>query len=211
MFPFKRIINLMKTSLIAFSYICFALIGITTSAAVPEPVLDTSGQKLTTGVKYYILPVVKSGGLTLESTGNKSCPISVVQSKFKDGNGDTVTFTPYNAKDGAILTSTDLNIITTPIKSPCGPSFVWRLLKESTGLWFVALGGVEGNPGADTIVNWFKIEKAGKHYVLSFCPSVCKCNTLCRELGIYVDGVDKHLALSDKVTPFKVMFKRAQV
>jgi len=27
---------------------------------------------------------------------------------------------------------------------------------------------------------WFKIEKADEDYVLSFCPSVCKCHTLCR-------------------------------
>ncbi|XP_057443454.1 kunitz trypsin inhibitor 5-like [Lotus japonicus] len=206
----------MKTSLIAFSFICFTfttelLIGLTIAAA-PEPVLDTSGQKLRTGVNYYILPVLrgKSGGLTVESTGNKSCPPNVVQAKLEVWNGTPVTFTPYNAKDGVILTSTDLNIKSFPIKSPCGPSFVWKLQKELTGVWFLVTGGVEGNPGADTIVNWFKIEKAGKDYVLSFCPSVCKCNTLCRELGIYIDGKDKHLALSDKVPSFKVMFKRAE-
>ncbi|XP_057443452.1 kunitz trypsin inhibitor 5-like [Lotus japonicus] len=201
----------MNTSkLLAFSFICFVLI-VLTSAAAPEPVLDISGQKLSTGVSYYILPVLrgKGGGLTLASRGNTSCPLYVVQEKLEVLKGHAVTFTPYNAKDGVIFTSTDLNIISSPRKSPCATSPVWKLHKVLTGVWFLGTGGDEGNPGADTIVNWFKIEKSGQDYVLSFCPSVCKCNTLCRELGIYIDGGKKHLALSDKVPSFKVMFKRA--
>ena len=70
---------------------------------------------------------------------------------------------------------------------------------------------MEGNSnvmGACLVVNWFKIEKAEKDYVLSFCPSFAQ--TLCRELGLYVgDDGNKHLSLSDKVPSFKVMFKRA--
>ncbi|KAL5081256.1 hypothetical protein RYX36_009677 [Vicia faba] len=69
--------------------------------------------------------------------------------------------------------------------------------------------GVEGNLGIDTGVNWFKIEKSDKG-VLSFCPSVCKFYTLCRELGLYVDdNWNKHLARSGQVPPFRVAFRRA--
>ncbi|TKY44936.1 Kunitz-type trypsin inhibitor KTI1 [Spatholobus suberectus] len=78
----------MKVSLLALSIICFAFtieLFIGTTAAAPEPVLDTSGQKLRTGVKYYILPVTrgKDGGLTVSSTGNDTCPLFVVQEKFE--------------------------------------------------------------------------------------------------------------------------------
>lgn len=180
--------------------------------------LDISGQKLKTGVKYYILPVTrgKSGGLTVSSTdANNTCPLFVVQEKLETLNGTPVTFTPYNnPKDGVILTSTDLNIRSYVTKTTtCDKPPVWKLLKVLTGVWFLSTGGVEGNPGIDTVVNWFKIEKAEKDYVLSFCPTaVCKCQTLCRELGIYVDdGGNKHLSLSDKVPSFRVMFKKAKV
>ncbi|WJX66933.1 hypothetical protein P8452_51438 [Trifolium repens] len=160
----------MKTTLLTFSIICLAFICKT--IATPEPVLDITGKKLTTDVKYYILPVIRGRGgcLTLKSEKNNTCPLFVVQEKHEVKNGEPVTFTPYNAKKG----------------------------------------GVEGNPGFDTIFNWFKIEKADKDYVLSFCPTVSTTQTLCRELGIYVDdNGNKHLALSDKVPSFRVMFKRA--
>ncbi|WJX71799.1 hypothetical protein P8452_55753 [Trifolium repens] len=200
----------MKTTLLAFSFICLALICKT--IATPEPVLDITGKKLTTGVKYYILPVIRGrgGGLTLASEKNNTCPLFVVQEKHEVKNGEPVTFTPYNAKKGVILTSTDLNIKSYVTKTTCTQSKVWKLLKELTGVWFLATGGVEGNPGFDTIFNWFKIEKADKDYVLSFCPTVSTTKTLCRELGLYVDdNGNKHLALSDKVPSFRVMFKRA--
>jgi len=51
------------------------------------------------------------------------------------------------------------------------------------------------------------IEKADEDYVLSFCPSVCNCHTLCRELGTYVDdNGNKHLTLSDKILSFRVNY-----
>ncbi|KAE9600178.1 hypothetical protein Lal_00046115 [Lupinus albus] len=208
----------MKTSFIALSFICCSLAidllsGIT--AAATEPVLDISGQKLETGVKYYIVPVIRGrgGGLTLKTNGNNTCPIYVVQEKNELSNGLPVTFTPYNAKKGVILTSTDLNIksFVNPKTTACVQSTVWRLLKELTGVWFLSTGGVEGKPGIDTILNWFKIEKAAKDYIISFCPSqVCdKCITLCNSLGLFRhDDGNKYLALTDTVKPFKVMFKR---
>ncbi|TXG47968.1 hypothetical protein EZV62_027262 [Acer yangbiense] len=91
-------------------------------------------------------------------------------------------------------------------------STVWKLDShdDSLGQWFVTTGGVEGNPGRETISNWFKIEKFDDDYKLVFCPSVCDtCRVLCRDIGIYIDQATgiRRLALSD--TPFKVMFKKA--
>ncbi|XP_058779396.1 kunitz trypsin inhibitor 5-like [Vicia villosa] len=200
--------------LLAFCIIYLAFICKTIAA--PEPVLDISGKKLTTGVKYYILPVIRGngGGLTVANVSNLNsdnnpCPLYAIQEKLEVKNGAPVTFTPYNAKKGVILTSTDLNI-KSYVTTKCPQTQVWKLLKVLSGVWFLSAWGEEGNPGIQTISNWFKIEKAGKDYVFSFCPSVCKCQTLCRELGLYVDdnGI-KHLALSDQVPSFRVMFKRA--
>ncbi|KAI4351997.1 hypothetical protein L6164_006290 [Bauhinia variegata] len=210
----------MKTAILALSFFAFAFIttpitGITATAAAPEPVLDISGQKLRTGVNYYILPVIRGrgGGLLLANSGNNTCPLYVVQETKETFSGQPVTFSPYDAKNGVIFTSSDLNIKSFVTETTsCDQSTVWKLLKVLTGVWFLSSGGVEGNSGAqpETIVNWFKIEKAEKDYELSFCPSVCKCQTLCRSLGIYIgDDGKRHLALSDKVSPFRVMFKRA--
>ncbi|KAK7380140.1 hypothetical protein VNO78_32588 [Psophocarpus tetragonolobus] len=211
----------MKVSPLAFSILSFAFtveLFIGTTAAAPETVLDTSGHKLRTGAKYYILPVLrgKGGGLTVSSSGNDTCPLFVVQEKLQVMKGTPVTFTPYNSKRGVILTSTDLNIKSNGTSTTCDKPRVWKLLKVLTGVWFLSTGGVEGKPGVDTVVNWFKIEKAHKGYVLSFCPtmcncpSVCNCYTLCRELGLYVgDDGNKHLSLSDQVPSFRVKFKRA--
>ncbi|XP_015966198.1 kunitz trypsin inhibitor 5 [Arachis duranensis] len=202
----------MKSSLsLAAIMICSAMmIGMAASAA--EPVLDVTGQKLRSGVKYFILPVLRGrgGGLTVGSSVNSTCPIYVLQDKLEVTRGTPVTFTPSTPnKDGVILTSTDHNIKSTSAPK-CKESSVWRLLKVLSGVWFISTDGVAGNPGVNTVVNWFKIEKDGKDYNLSFCPSVCNCSTLCRPLGIFTDSDGtKHLSLSDQVPTFKVMFKKA--
>ncbi|KAK9099333.1 hypothetical protein Syun_026378 [Stephania yunnanensis] len=92
------------------------------------------------------------------------------------------------------------------------PTSVWKLASfdEEVRRYFVTTGGREGSPGIGSLSNWFKIEKDGEDYKLSFCPSVCKfCKVICKDVGIYVDGEGvRRLALSDE-TPFNVMFKKA--
>ncbi|KAK9204919.1 hypothetical protein WN943_015184 [Citrus x changshan-huyou] len=73
--------------------------------------------------------------------------------------------------------------------------------------WLLTTGGVEGNPGPRTMRNWFKIEKFFGDYKLVYCPSVCNfCRGLCRDVGIFINGGVRRLALSD--VPFKVVFKK---
>lgn len=68
------------------------------------------------------------------------------------------------------------------------------------------VGGVEGNPGRETLDNWFKIEKTDDGYKFVFCPTVCNfCKVICRDVGIFLDGNGmRRLALSD--VPFSVIF-----
>jgi hypothetical protein len=75
----------------------------------------------------------------------------------------------------------------------------------------VSTGGVEGNPGFNTVTNWFQIEKADDDYKIVFCPTkVCNCGVLCRDIGIYIeDNGTRTLSLSDALQPFKVQFKKA--
>ena len=109
-----------------------------------------------------------------------------------------------------VRVSTDLNIKFSAA-TICAQSTVWRLANydESTGQYFVTTGGVEGNPGPETVSNWFKIEKLNDDYKLVFCPGVCDvCKVICRDVGLYIDEHGtRRLALSD--VPFVVMFRKA--
>uniref|UniRef100_A0A5B6YSL8 Putative tumor-related protein n=1 Tax=Davidia involucrata TaxID=16924 RepID=A0A5B6YSL8_DAVIN len=206
------------TTMLVLPVLLFALITtnplmlLGAADAAPNPVLDIAGKKLRTGVDYYILPVIhgRGGGLTLASTGNETYPLDVVQEQQEVDNGLPLTFSPVNPKKGVVRVSTDLNIKFSAA-TICVQSTVWKLdLDESIGQYVVTTGGVEGNPGRETISNWFKIENYGDHhdYKLVFFPTVCNaCKVLCRDIGIFVDNGTRRLALSDE--PFRVMFKKA--
>ncbi|CAJ1952325.1 unnamed protein product [Sphenostylis stenocarpa] len=136
--------------------------------------VDTSGKKVRADGFYYIVPASSDvGSLALSTTG-------------------------------VVRVSTDLNIYFSTYTT-CPQSIVW-MLKDydySTSQWFVTTGGGFGNPGPDTIRNWFKIEKYEDAYKLVYCPSVCNdCSYPCSDIGIYQDQYGKRLALSSQ--PYKV-------
>ncbi|MCD9642173.1 hypothetical protein HAX54_028856 [Datura stramonium] len=93
----------------------------------------------------------------------------------------------------------------------CGDqSTVWQLenYDSKTGKYFIKDGGVEGNPGTETIRNWFKIEKHGKYgYKFVYCPSVCPyCKVICKDVGVYMVNGQRRLALSN--VPLVFNFKK---
>ncbi|OMP05595.1 Proteinase inhibitor I3, Kunitz legume [Corchorus olitorius] len=190
-----------------FLALCSLVIGLTIAATSDDPVLDISGQELQTGTDYYILPVVRGsgGGLTL---GNEPCPLDVVQEQLEVSNGLPLTFSPVTNED-VVRLSTDLNIKFSAA-STCVQTTLWTLqTDESIQKRAVTTGGVEGNPGKDTLSNWFNIQKYDDDYKLVFCPTVCNtCRPACGDLGIFIDDAGhRRLVISDE--PFKVMFKRA--
>ncbi|PNX94242.1 miraculin [Trifolium pratense] len=186
--------------------------------ASPEQVVDTEGNKVRAGVDYYIRPVpttpcdgrgpcvVGSGFVLIARSPNETCPLNVVVVEGFRGQG--VTFTPVNPKKGVIRVSTDLNIKTS-LNTICNDSNVWTLddFDSSTGQYFVTTGGVAGNPGKDTISNWFKIEKYEDDYKLVFCPTVCNfCKVICRNVGVFRDSNgNQRVALTE--VPYKVRFQ----
>ncbi|KAK7270719.1 hypothetical protein RJT34_26077 [Clitoria ternatea] len=179
--------------------------------AAPEAVVDTSGKKLRAGVNYYIVPSPRNenvGGLALASTG-EYCPLDVVA----DYQAQPLTFTPVNSKKGVIRENTDLNIMFTADTS-CPQSTVWKLKDVYSSPLFVSTGGVLGNPGWQTLDNWFKIQKYEDGYKLVYCPHVCtECSYECKPLGIYEDQYGKRLALlghdEPPSEPYKVQFQLA--
>ncbi|KAI3748565.1 hypothetical protein L6452_11725 [Arctium lappa] len=185
------------------------LISLSFGQESPDPVRDIEGNLVRSGTDYYILPVFRGrgGGLTLASTRNESCPLDVVQEGFELELGLPLTFTPVNPKKGVIRESTDLNIIFSA-STTCIQSNVWNL-EEYEGQLIVSAHGVSGNPGRETISNWFKIAKYENDYKLVFCPTVCNfCKPVCGDLGIKIaENGSRRLAIS--VVPFKIQFRKA--
>ncbi|KAI7754146.1 hypothetical protein M8C21_014890 [Ambrosia artemisiifolia] len=198
----------MRTAiLLSFSLI----LSVSSANSAPDSVLDVTGKNLRSGISYYIMPAAKGGsggGIALGPTSpNKTCPLGVTQLPTHK-NGLPLTFTPVNPKKAVIRLSTDVNIKFLG-RTSCNESSIWKLkYVEAVKQYFVMVGGVEGNPGRETIDNWFKIEKSDDGYKLVFCPTVCNyCKVICRDVGIFSDdnGI-RHLAVSD--VPFSVIFYR---
>ncbi|OVA10728.1 Proteinase inhibitor I3 [Macleaya cordata] len=210
--------------LLSLFFFTFATKTSSVSAAdtEPEAVRDITGKILRTGADYYMLSVVRGaggGGVTLGNNRNGTfCLLDVVQEPLDILKGTPVTFTPVDPKKGVIRVSTDLNIEFSVAATICMRSLVWQLadFDESTRQYFITTRGVKGNPGNETLSNWFKIERTTTDqywYKLVFCPTVCDlCKPICKDIGIYVDkDRARRLALlSDEVKrPFLVMFARA--
>nr|GMC73248.1 kunitz trypsin inhibitor 2 [Ipomoea batatas] len=155
------------------------------------------------------LPARTGGGLTLRSTTRKFCPLGIFQEVKDDYPGIPISFYPVNPKKGVIRVSTDLNIDFPKNRVQCAKSNVWKvdIYDQYTKRFYIAMGGVKGNPGPKTINNWFKIEKYGRGYKLVHCPSVVQHKVMCKDVGVVKYNGQKRLALSD--APFGVMFKKA--
>ncbi|KAL2485355.1 Kunitz family trypsin and protease inhibitor protein [Abeliophyllum distichum] len=184
----------------------------------PDPVRDTFGKLVRTKFAYYILPLsyLSGGGFDLINTNNSTCPLDIVQSGY-DTLGIPVAFFPVNLKKSVIRVFTDLNIMFPNKYTVCPETPVWKLdhyypkdlLDPDYRDYFITTGGVVGNPGPETLANWFKIQKFEDGYKLLHCPNVCTnyCDVVCKDVGIYAQNGHTRLALTN--VPFKVVFKRA--
>ncbi|KAI5675346.1 hypothetical protein M9H77_06296 [Catharanthus roseus] len=195
----KLIILLCVTLSIYTNFLFFC-----SAAETPNPVLDFVGTKVRTGVPYHIITSTidpPGGGMMSDCTyDNTTCPIEVM----KNIRGLPMYFSPVNPKKGIIRESTDLNIIFWYTKD------VWKVdrkLDESSQKYFVTNGGgVVGNPGPQTLDNWFKFEKYEDGYKIVHCPSVCRyCKVMCKDVGIFEQNGKVVLALSNE--PIKILLK----
>ncbi|MED6143232.1 hypothetical protein PIB30_004320 [Stylosanthes scabra] len=145
----------------------------------PEQVIDTSGKIVRAGSHYYKI---------VSATPN----LNAVGFAFA----------------GVVRVNTDLNIELS-YDLNC-ESIVWKLKEYdyATRQRFVITDGVLGNPGAETINNWFKIEKYEDAYKLSYCPEVCpSCRHPYMDIGLYNNKEGMHRLVLSPVL-FKVRFER---
>ncbi|XP_019200089.1 PREDICTED: miraculin-like [Ipomoea nil] len=210
---FSHFLILSLLSLLSFAFTALSNPHPFSDGGTPSLVLDADGGRLQAGVNYLVLPVIpgRGGGLSPANINEKSsCPRDIIQEASEIQTGFPVSFSPVDTATGSVPLSTDINVkFFTP--TVCSNETVWRVGKYDEVLkrYFIVTGGVEGNPGPETIANWFKIEKLESDYKIVFCPSVCSiCQVVCDDVGIYVGtGGTKFLALSD--SPLVVKFKRA--
>ncbi|KAJ0485947.1 putative proteinase inhibitor I3, Kunitz legume, kunitz inhibitor STI-like superfamily [Helianthus annuus] len=182
------------------------------SAQSPSAVLDINRNFLRSYQSYYILPVFRGrgGGITLTpTTSNQTCPLDVAQENNELRNGLPLTFVPaIGNRDGIIRESTDLNIKFSG-GTTCGQPAVWRV-EVVNGQRVVSSRGSVGNPGLETISNWFKIQKyGGIGYKLVFCPGVCNtCKPFCGDIGSRIAKNGRRSLVVSNDQPLVVMFKR---
>ncbi|KAF6135302.1 hypothetical protein GIB67_003553 [Kingdonia uniflora] len=198
----------MKIILLLFTFF-LSSISLLPSSATSTPVLDIDGHKLQTLTDYYILPLVRGrgGGLAL-SLRNNTCPFYVAQEDLEVSRGLPVQFLATSTEEKLVQESADVNIVFSAV-TICVQSTAWRLgdVDEITGRTYVQSGGVVGNPGKETVRNWFKIVKYNSYYKLVFCPGVCDiCKVICGDLGVFIEDGKRWLGLSD--VPLSVFFKK---
>ncbi|CAI9113361.1 OLC1v1013946C1 [Oldenlandia corymbosa var. corymbosa] len=205
---------LFATSFLAFIIFHTNLI-FSSATSAPPAVRDVRGRELRGGIgyaiTYTILPAITSSPDLAGVFLSKDCPPQVIQDNVQESaefkNGTPLLITGLDLKKSIIRTSSDVNIRFFGDNN-CSSSLVWKLqdMDPLTGNYYVGVGGVIGNPGPQTVNNWFKIEKTKVGYKLRFCPSVCKtCKVMCKDIGIVKDQNGKRrLALSD--IPFEVIF-----
>ncbi|XP_059312280.1 kunitz trypsin inhibitor 5-like [Lycium ferocissimum] len=190
------------------------------SNAYPS-VLDTDGNPLNVGVKYFVLPSLRGmgGGLILSRVVDKNvkvCPQDIVQDPNELHRGRPVEFFPaYPDKTGKlILRNNPINVkfYSPSNTSRCANFTVWKMDKKYK--YVVGRGklGVLNN-----IRNWFRIVPYGKDYRFVYCPTLCvPCKIRCLDLFISYEDmkqgenkVIRRLAASGNELPFSVKFKKA--
>nr|GLL16603.1 miraculin-like isoform X1 [Ipomoea trifida]GLL35938.1 miraculin-like isoform X1 [Ipomoea trifida] len=203
----------MKTQFFLLSLFLFSiLLCEVIEAQDTNAVLDIRGKILRAGVKYYVVPLLQDqgGGLDLASTGRQSCPQSVVQDDVYWW-GNTIQFYPVNSQKGVIREWIDLNIEFPDAYTGCPESKVWTISGDPSSYditHYITDGGRKGNPGQQTLSNWFKIVKTTNAYKFMFCPSVCDdCSYVCQDVGISKKRGQRRLVLSN--TPLEINFKKA--
>ncbi|CAH9065864.1 unnamed protein product [Cuscuta europaea] len=180
-------------------FLLFLLSSFHGEAAV-RTVLDVHGNGVQSGVKYYVVPVNKTqgGGLDLLPPST-TCYRNVVAVPTKLLANAASFFPAVAPKNGVVVNGTDLNVEIFPSGANAGNcSNVWTISgsdPENIDMdQYVLSGGVKGNPGSTTAVNWFMIVKSVNGYKFMFCPvSLCDCSPVCQDVGIFVDKAGNRL------------------
>ncbi|XP_057443435.1 kunitz-type trypsin inhibitor-like 2 protein [Lotus japonicus] len=168
----KPAIMLLTLSFLLFAFITTADIPLAFSEDA-EQVLDTFGNPLTPGGRYFIMPGIRDssgGGPRPGICGNQTCPVDVLD--YSDPmKSMAVKFTiAADVSTVIIFTGTPLDIAFEKPECAAGSSKWVVVGNDFPGVW-VGIGGSEDHPGNEITSGSFKIEKDGFCYKLVFCPT----------------------------------------
>ncbi|PPR89172.1 hypothetical protein GOBAR_AA31512 [Gossypium barbadense] len=144
-------------------------------------------------------PGAGGGGLALGRPRGNPCPEVVAQRPSGD-NGIPVIFSNSDSNDGVVRLSSDINIEFVPLRPKlCQTTTVWKVndYDHSAGKWWVITDGVKGNPGANTLTSWFRIEKVSDVYY-KFKPKLCQTTTVWK-VNDYDHSAGKWWVITDGV------------
>ncbi|KAL2231324.1 kunitz trypsin inhibitor 2-like [Sesamum indicum] len=201
-------------SLLPIFLLDFSSVAFTDQQPTNTSVLDLDGNLLQINTKYYILPLDGGGGggfaLSVRDPRDP-CPPNVVQENDEGSAGLSLKFFPLDREQQqatSVSLSSDMNIAFMAATT-CVQRTVWRtgVADGTTGRRYVRTGGVLGRPGAETVGEWFKIDKYGKGYKIGYCPSVCSaCRVECGEMGVFVEDGRRWVGLGGQ--PIVIAFKK---
>ncbi|MED6203749.1 hypothetical protein PIB30_002518 [Stylosanthes scabra] len=201
----------MKLALFALFALSTTLLPLVMAA---EQVVDTSGNAIFPGGRFYIMPAIfgaAGGGVKIGRTGNEICPVTVLQDYSEVIRGLPVKFTiKQDIGPGMIFTGTPLDI-SFDYTSGCAESSKWVVIDDLAAP-YVGIGGAENHPGKIIIDGSFSIEKVGTYsYKLVFCPIASAPPGLCYDIGRQDDMYGRRLILTtaDKGDVYEVVFEDA--
>ncbi|KAH9715359.1 Kunitz trypsin inhibitor 5 [Citrus sinensis] len=179
---------------------------IATKGSSEKPVTDINGNAVNTSMDYYVIPANANGdvgrsggygGISLITGRHRNGLMDVILHPNISNHGIKIRFSQAGySSDNIVMQWSDLNFIFSAL--PGKPSWSVDNYDKSLTQWFITDGGVEGNPGGHTLLDWFKFESdGGNTYRIIHCPSVCStCGTLCNHIGLSPDAVClQHLAV----------------
>lgn len=168
-----------STTLIALFLLCAFFFTSYLPSATGAFVLDSDGNPLENGGTYYVPAPNNCGGIEYTTSGNETCPITVVQHHDPTCKGFPITISSP-ARIRYISEGLNVNIGFTFRPPPCAPSSLWTVLKDQSehpdpyeGVILPVKLNNEDNSN-NTVPGWFKIQKLPLDFITTyyivFCP-----------------------------------------
>ena len=163
-------------------------------AFAAEQVVDTNGNAISPGGRFYIMQAIcaTGGGVKFAKTDNLTCPVTVSQDYYEKGL--PVKFTiKEDTQTGMIFRDTLLDFEEKP---GCAESSKWVVFDDSV-LLFVGIGGAKDHPGKKIIDGSFKIQNEQGFYKIVLCSKASAQLGLCVDIGRLDDENGRHLILPE--------------
>ncbi|KAF5176424.1 Kunitz trypsin inhibitor [Thalictrum thalictroides] len=170
------------------------------------PVLDTAGQPLRPGPRYYIVPNASNrGGTVTLVTRNNSCPLFVGQENSVGAAGLPVIFSP-DIPSPTIGESRDV-AIRFDASTTCVQSTEWALESNPSSQERTLITTKIGNANRRL---WLRIDRDANGYKLVFCPSNCPtCRFRCGDVGVYTEKSGRRILALYYPPALPVVFRKA--